>query len=111
MTRRTLHLWCARLGAKERPVQGTVSVQFQDCLKKGRRPTRVVLASTWRPNQLVLKSLFSVNRVRKSFIFVAWGARGPGFKSRRPDQIPQRLTLTGLHNNHSLESNWSPKWT
>ena len=23
---------------------------------------------------------------------LAWGARGPEFKSRRPDQIPQRLT-------------------
>src|ERR1035441_3558802 len=25
---------------------------------------------------------------------LAWGARGPEFKSRRPDQIPQRLTDT-----------------
>jgi RNA polymerase sigma-70 factor (ECF subfamily) len=28
---------------------------------------------------------------------LAWGARGPEFKSRRPDQIPQRHTHTNLH--------------
>src|SRR5438067_3061992 len=42
---------------------------------------------------------------------LAWGARGPGFKSRRPDQIPQRLTLRGLHYNHGLAPKFSPKWT
>ena len=25
---------------------------------------------------------------------LAWGARGPGFKSRQPDQIPQRLVAS-----------------
>jgi hypothetical protein len=28
-------------------------------------------------------------------IVLAWGARGPEFKSRRPDQLLQRLTLDG----------------
>jgi hypothetical protein len=42
---------------------------------------------------------------------LAWGARGPGFKSRRPDQIPQRLTDTTFPSSGVLESNWSPKWT
>ncbi len=39
---------------------------------------------------------------------LAWGARGPGFESRRPDQIPHRLTDATNHNGSSLESIWSP---
>src|SRR5258707_640060 len=39
------------------------------------------------------------------------GARGPGFKSRRPDQIPQRVTDSRSLQSAVLESNWSPKWT
>ena len=39
---------------------------------------------------------------------LAWGARGPEFKSRRPDQIPQRLTDTNPPQTCGLESNWSP---
>ena len=42
---------------------------------------------------------------------LAWGARGPGFKSRQPDQIPQRLTASRPSQTPSVESNWSPKWT
>ena len=42
---------------------------------------------------------------------LAWGARGPEFKSRRPDQIPQRLTTETLIAECVVESNWSPKWT
>ena len=35
---------------------------------------------------------------------LAWGARGPGFKSRQPDQIPQRLTASDI-----LQTRlWSP---
>ena len=45
-----------------------------------------VLASKWRPNRLALSGVFSVGMVCKLLIFVAWGARGPGFKSRQPDQ-------------------------
>jgi hypothetical protein len=41
---------------------------------------------------------------------LGWGARGPGFKSRRPDQIPQRLTDGRPLQGAVLESNWSPKW-
>ena len=41
---------------------------------------------------------------------LAWGARGPEFKSRRPDQIPQRLTTETVIADGVLESNWSPKW-
>ena len=40
---------------------------------------------------------------------LVWGARGPEFKSRRPDQIPQRLTDSRPSPASSLESNWSPK--
>ena len=39
---------------------------------------------------------------------LAWGARGPEFKSRRPDQIPQRLTDTNPYQTCGLESNRSP---
>ena len=39
---------------------------------------------------------------------LAWGARGPEFKSRQPDQIPQRLTDSGPVRRSALESNWSP---
>ena len=39
---------------------------------------------------------------------LAWGARGPEFKSRRPDQIPQRVTDTNPPRTCDLESNWSP---
>jgi hypothetical protein len=39
---------------------------------------------------------------------LAWGARGPGFKSRQPDQIPQRLTAREITQTSLLESNWSP---
>ena len=39
---------------------------------------------------------------------LAWGARGPEFKSRRPDQIPQRLTDTNPQWTLGLESNRSP---
>src|SRR5437879_2184324 len=45
-----------------------------------------VLASIWRPNRVDSSLLFSVRAVCKLLIFFAWGARGPGFKSRRPDQ-------------------------
>jgi hypothetical protein len=48
-----------------------------------------VLASIWRPNHTTASLLFSVVGVRKLLIFLAWGARGPEFKSRQPDQIPQ----------------------
>jgi hypothetical protein len=37
-SRRTMHSWCPCTGAKERFLHGTVCVQFQGCLKKGRRP-------------------------------------------------------------------------
>jgi hypothetical protein len=40
---------------------------------------------------------------------LAWGARGPGFKSPRPDQIPQRVTVTRTFPTHCLASKWSPK--
>ena|ERR1017187_626029 len=39
---------------------------------------------------------------------LAWGARGPEFKSRRPDQIPQRVTDTNPPQTCGWESNWSP---
>jgi hypothetical protein len=39
-----------------------------------------------------LSLVFSVKTVCKLLIFVAWGARGPGFKSRRPDQTVLPLT-------------------
>ncbi len=42
---------------------------------------------------------------------LAWGARGPGFKSRQPDQIPQRLTVKLLTGSWVLESIWSPNRT
>jgi hypothetical protein len=42
---------------------------------------------------------------------LAWGARGPEFKSRRPDQIPQRLTTETFLASRVLASNWSPKRT
>jgi hypothetical protein len=40
--------------------------------------------------------------------FLAWGATGPEFKSRQPDQIPQRLTNLRRSRDLRLESNWSP---
>src|SRR5687768_10980900 len=46
--------------------------------------------------------------VCKYLIFVAWGARGPGFKSRRPDQTSQTLTNTKVPARTSVESMWSP---
>ena len=49
-----------------------------------------VLASNWRPNHTVTSLLFSLRAVCKSMIFGAWGARGPEFKSRRPDQNPSK---------------------
>jgi hypothetical protein len=55
--------------------------------------------------------LFSVNDARKLLIFLAWGARGPGFKSRQPDQIPQTLTVEDPAELAFLESIWSPKRT
>src|ERR1022692_1704310 len=42
---------------------------------------------------------------------LAWGARGPEFKSRRPDQIPERLTDSRRSEGGVLASIWSPKWT
>src|ERR1035437_4277836 len=51
-----------------------------------------VLASIWRPNRATASLLFSVREACKLLIFIAWGARGPEFKSRQPDQIPQRVT-------------------
>ena len=43
------------------------------------------------PNREALSLLFSVSDARKLLIFFAWGARGPEFKSRRPDQLFQPL--------------------
>jgi hypothetical protein len=37
--------------------------------------------------------------------------RSGGFRSRRPDQTFQRLTESRTSLPHSLEANWSPKWT
>jgi hypothetical protein len=67
-----------------------------------------VLASIWRPNPLLLSLVLSLSAPCKLLIFLAWGARGPGFKSRQPDQIPQRLTDARTSNYPSLESNWRP---
>ena len=39
---------------------------------------------------------------------LAWGARGPKFKSRQPDQIYQRLADGSLSKLPVLESKWSP---
>jgi hypothetical protein len=39
-----------------------------------------------------------------------WGARGPGFKSRQPDQTLHRLTARDTLRFYLLESNWSPLW-
>ena len=38
----------------------------------------------------------------------AWGAGGPGFKSRRPDQTFQTFTIFNVLATVRLESNWSP---
>jgi hypothetical protein len=54
------------------------------------------LVAFWRPNPSRLSLLFSVHDARKLLINFAWGARGPGFKSRRPDQSSQILTDTNL---------------
>jgi hypothetical protein len=51
-----------------------------------------VLASIWRPNCVGLSLVFSVTDIRNVMIFVAWGARGPEFKSRQPDQIQISLS-------------------
>ena len=70
-------------------------VGFQD---QNRAGIGVVLESTsslvafWRPNPSDLSLLVSVRDARKLLINFAWGARGPGFKSRRPDQCFQKLT-------------------
>jgi hypothetical protein len=45
-----------------------------------------LLASIWRPNRTTTSLLFSLRTGCKRLIFLAWGARGPEFKSRRPDQ-------------------------
>src|ERR1035441_4799636 len=47
--------------------------------------------------------------VAKPGIALAWGARGPEFKSRQPDQIPQRVTNERPSSGGFLQSNWSPK--
>jgi hypothetical protein len=39
----------------------------------------------------------------------AWTYRSPAFKSRQPDQTPQRPTDEPPARNGGLESNWSPK--
>src|ERR1017187_7497698 len=39
---------------------------------------------------------------------LAWGARGPEFKSRRPDQTSLQHTAKAFIENYVLESNWSP---
>ena len=57
----------------------------------------------------VLKSNFGLWRSLASAL--AWGARGPEFKSRQPDQIPQRLTDSRPSGSALLASKWSPKGT
>ena len=52
-----------------------------------------------------------IRAVAKPGIALAWGARGPEFKSRQPDQIPQRLTDCSPPPFRLLESKWSPKRT
>ena len=47
-------------------------------------------SALWRPFGVQIyaaKSFVCAKSVCKLLIFVAWGARGPGFKSRRPDQL------------------------
>jgi hypothetical protein len=48
-----------------------------------------------RANRRMLQSGTSryIGLMRSLASALAWGARGPGFKSRQPDQIPQLLTL------------------
>ena len=55
------------------------------------------------------KIYFQSRAVAKPGIALAWGARGPEFKSRQPDQIPQRVTDKGPSSGGLLESKWSPK--
>jgi hypothetical protein len=57
---------------------------------------------------LVLECNFGLWRSLASAL--AWGARGPEFKSRQPDQIPQRHTNGSSSGGVVLESNWSPNW-
>ncbi len=64
------------------------------------------LVAFWRPNPSPLSLLFSVYDARKLLTNFAWGARGPGFKSRRPDQIPQTLTRPQPQGPHQLGPNW-----
>src|SRR5690349_10345989 len=53
------------------------------------------LASTWRPNRCAGTLLFPAAGARKRLIFFAWGARGPGFKSRRPDHLESAALALG----------------
>jgi hypothetical protein len=74
-------------------------------------------ANLWFPHRLpviIIADLYLDSYVRQwdcvefaSSTIVAWGARGPGFKSRRPDQIPQRLAVRY----GACTSCWSPSWS
>src|SRR5579883_3556295 len=66
----------------------------------------IVLVAFWRPNPSDLSLLVSVHDARKLLINFAWGARGPGFKSRRPDHSFQRLTRPQPQRLHQLGPNW-----
>ena len=66
------------------------------------------LVAVWSPKLVGLSLVFSVSDARKLLIFFAWGARGPGFKSPRPDQTPQRLTALQLSPNSKTGSKLGP---
>ena len=48
------------------------------------------------PEPFVLECGLQIGPWRSLASALAWGARGPGFKSRRPDQSLQRLTATEI---------------
>jgi hypothetical protein len=96
---KTKRMTTARVRARARPTMwspvGVQTLNFR------------ALASNWRPKLVGLRLFFSANHGCKSLIFLAWGARGPGFKSRRPDQSLHRVTNA----RPSFTRSWSPTWS
>ncbi len=88
-----------------REARGIPQSESQGVLESFWSPYRPLVAF-WRPNPSHLSLLFSVHDARKLLINFAWGARGPGFKSRRPDHSFQRLTRPQPQRPHQLGPNW-----
>jgi len=92
------------LRGKTMELRRRAGLQSARCRRARSVPIRAIRARSV-PNRKPIKAYFSTSASVSDRQPLPWGARGPGFKSRRPDQSSQILTDPNFTHPHQLGPN------